>query len=76
MMKCEFDELVGIKTDPSCYERIHKVYMDCDLIKDKAHIARIYKKHDMNGIESIYHTINGWARSPEEMEHAAKCLRA
>lgn len=76
MTKQEFDNLVGLRTDPACYERIEEVYMNCDLIKDKQHIARIYKKHDMNGIESIYHTITGSARSVEEIEHAARCLRA
>ena len=75
MMKQEFDNLVGIRTDPDCYERIEYVYMNCDLINNKEHIARIYNKYDMNGIESIYHTITGSARSVEEMEHAAKVLR-
>lgn len=75
MEKQEFDSLVGIRTDPNCYARIHEVYMDCDAVKDKQHLARIYTKHDMNGIESIYHTIKGHA-APEVMEHAARCLRA
>ena len=74
MTKQEFDDLVGIRTDPKCYERIEEVYMNCDAVKNNQHLARIYTKYDMNGIESIYHTINGHA-TPEVMEHAAKVLR-
>ena len=48
--------------------------MNCDAVKNNQHLARIYTKYDMNGIESIYHTINGHA-TPEVMEHAAKVLR-
>lgn len=74
MMKHEFDSLVGMTTDPACYERIEDVYMNCDAIKDKQHIANIYRKYDMNGIESIYHTIHGHA-TVEVMEHAVKVLK-
>lgn len=54
MMKCEFDELVGIVTDPDCYKRIEEVYTECDFFQTKQQIAEFYKKYDMNGIERMY----------------------
>lgn len=54
MMKKEFDELVGMETDPKCYERIEEVYHGCDFFQNKQQIAEFYKKYDMNGIERMY----------------------
>lgn len=54
MMKHEFDSLVGITTNPECYERIEFVYMNSNKFNTKQEIADFYKKHDMNGIENIY----------------------
>ena len=54
MMKKEFDELVGIVTDPNCYKRIEEVYNECDFFQNKKQIAEFYKKYDMNGIERMY----------------------
>lgn len=54
MMKHEFDNLVGITTDPDCYERIEQVYMNSEKFNSKQEIADFYKKHDMNGIEKLY----------------------
>lgn len=54
MMKKEFDELVGIVTDPNCYKRIEEVYHECDFFQTKEQIANFYKKYDMNGIERMY----------------------
>ena len=74
MMKCEFDKLVGLKTEPTCYERVEYVYMNCDAIEDKYQIVKIYEDHDMNGIECIYHTIKGIA-TVKEMELAVRFLK-
>lgn len=54
MMKKEFDELVGIVTDPDCYKRIEEVYNECDFFQTKEQIVNFYKKYDMNGIERMY----------------------
>lgn len=54
MLKKEFDELVGIVTDPDCYKRIAEVYNECDFFQTKEQIAEFYKKYDMNGIERMY----------------------
>ena len=57
MMKYEFDNMVGITTDPACYEKIEYVYMNSDFFDDvngKQQIADFYKKHDMDGIERLY----------------------
>lgn len=54
MMKKEFDEMVGIVTDPDCYKRIEEVYTECDFFQTKTQIAEFYKKYDMNGIERMY----------------------
>ena len=57
MMKQEFDHLVGITTDPACYERIEFVYMNSSRFPDKKAIADFYQEHDMQGIESVYHEL-------------------
>ena len=54
MMKKEFDELVGMITDPECYKRIEEVYMECDFFQDKQQFAEFYKKYGMSGIERMY----------------------
>lgn len=54
MEKKEFDKLVGIVTDPKCYERIEFVYMNSDKFQTKQDIAEFYKEKDMNGIETEY----------------------
>ena len=74
MMKHEFESRVGFRIDPDCYERIEYVYMNCDAIEDKDHIARIYKCYDMNGIECIFRTIKGIA-CIEDMERAVRYLK-
>lgn len=57
MEKKEFDKLVGIDTDPKCYERIEFVYMNSDKFQTKQDIAEFYKEKDMNGIEAEYREI-------------------
>lgn len=57
MEKKEFDNLVGITTDPKCYERIEFVYMNSDKFQTKQDIAEFYKEKDMNGIETEYREI-------------------
>lgn len=57
MEKKEFDNLVGIDTDPKCYERIEFVYMNSDKFQTKQDIAEFYKEKDMNGIEAEYREI-------------------
>lgn len=50
----EFCEGVGIQVDPECYRRIEDVYMAFIRFGDKQDIYDFYKKHDMNGIETLY----------------------
>lgn len=57
MMKKEFDELVGIVTDPECYKRIEEVYMECDFFQNKQQVAEFYKKYGMRGIERMYNGV-------------------
>ena len=73
MMKYEFEYLVNLPIDDTCYERIEYVYTNCEAIKDKRHIAKIYEKYDMNGIEKIYRTITGHG-SIDDMKDSAKML--
>ncbi len=57
MMKHEFDNMVGLVTDPACYEKIEYVYMNSDFfdnVNGKQQIANFYKHYDMNGIERLY----------------------
>ncbi len=55
MMKHEFDNLVGLTTDPECYKKIEAVYMQFDeMFPTKESVAAFYKKHDMNGFERMY----------------------
>ena len=54
MMKHEFDKLVGMTTDLTCYERIEYVYANSDQFQTKQEVADYYKKYDMNGIEKLY----------------------
>lgn len=54
MLKKEFDNLVGIVTDPDCWVRIAEVYNECDFFQNHYQIAEFYKKYDMNGIERMY----------------------
>lgn len=74
MMKYEFEELVGHSVSTESYRRIDDVYEKCEVILNKKHIADIYKKYDMNGIETIYRVITG-AGTPDMMEAAARYLR-
>jgi hypothetical protein len=48
--------------------------MNCDNIRDKDHIANIYKKYEMNGIESIYKAINGCSNL-EVAKHALHVIK-
>ena len=57
MTKLDFDNLVGMVTDPICFERIDYVYMNSDRFNTKQEIADFYKEKDMNGIEKIYHEL-------------------
>ena len=75
MMKYEFEYLVNLPIDDTCYKRIEYVYTNCEAIKDKRHIAKIYKKYDMNGIEKIYRTITGHG-SIEDIESTARYLKS
>jgi hypothetical protein len=75
MMKYEFERLVNLPIDDTCYERIEYVYTNCEAIKDKRHIARIYEKYDMNGIEKIYRTITGLG-SIEDIESTVRYLKS
>lgn len=75
MMKYEFEYLVNLPIDDTCYERIEYVYTNCEAIKDKQHIAKIYEKYDMNGIEKIYRTITGHG-SIEDIESTARYLKS
>ena len=54
MMYEEFCQGVGMTIDPKCYERIEDVYMHFARFGTKQDIYDFYKKHDMNGIESLY----------------------
>ena len=74
MMKCEFEALVKHPVSQQCYDRIEQVYTNCDAIKDKAHIARIYQIHDMLGIETIFQVITGHATT-DNMISAAKYIK-
>jgi len=74
MMKCEFDNLVGITTDPACYEKIEYVYMNSDFFDDvngKQQIANFYKHYDMNGIERLYRE----TKAKIEAQEKAKSLK-
>mgnify|MGYP003571447842 CR=1 FL=1 len=75
MMKYEFEYLVKLPIDDECYKRIEYVYTNCEAVKDKCHIARIYKKYDMNGIEKIYRTITGLG-SIKDIKDTARYLES
>ena len=68
MEKKEFDKLVGIETDPKCYERIEFVYMNSDKFQTKQEIAEFYKEKDMNGIEAEYREITEAIYRDEEFK--------
>lgn len=53
----EFCDGVGIKVDRKCYERIEAVYMAFDRFSTKEAMYDFYKKHDMNGVETLYGTL-------------------
>lgn len=74
MMQSEFEQRVCMRVDPECYRRIEEVYMNCQAIRDKDHIAKIYTKFDMHGIETIYKTVKGFA-SLAEMKNAVRYLK-
>lgn len=75
MMKYEFEHLVKLPIDDNCYKRIEYVYTNCEAVKDKRHIARIYEKYDMNGIEKIYRTITGLG-SIKDIKDTARYLES
>ena len=57
MMKKEFDDLLGMVTDPACYKRIEEVYMECDFFQDKQQLVDFYEKYGMRGIERMYNGV-------------------
>ncbi len=66
MMYEEFCDGVGMKIDHKCYERIEAVYMAFDRFTSKEAIYGFYKKHDMNGIETLYSALHGFAKLSEQ----------
>lgn len=54
----ELCEGVGMAVDRKCYERIEAVYMAFDRFDSKQAIYDFYKKHDMNGIETLYKALH------------------
>jgi len=65
----EFCEGVGMAVDRKCYERIEAVYMAFDRFGTKQAIYNFYKKHDMNGIETLYKALHKVIALLEQRNH-------
>ena len=69
MMYEEFCDGVGMKIDRKCYERIEAVYMAFDRFTSKESIYDFHKKHDMNGVETLYSALRGFTKLFEQQAH-------
>ena len=58
MMQSEFERLIGCEVNPYEYMYVEQVYTECDLIRDKKHIASIFIKNGIDGIEQILYAMN------------------
>ena len=73
MMQSEFEALIGCEVNPYEYKYVEQVYSDCDLIRDKKHIASIFIRNGIDGIFQILRTMQHNAK-PETMKNAARII--